>query len=227
MVTRLRSRGDNGRLHTSPNRTSSVSVARPGAIRRTGPDGRAGACCGDAVCDADVRGATRYRSSVTFSIQCTFVPSRGSVIAMCVIDVFAEPRASALVGRDPHNVSRLNVLDAMPPLLDSSCAGRDNQDLARGMRMPGCACAWFECDGPSARGQRSLRLEQGLDSGGTCEVLAGAWRAGRDSPRVMISVCADVAADVSSTVASGSAIKHVISVLRLARWPCPAWSGML
>ena len=33
-VTRLRSRGDNsGRLHTSPYSTSSVSVAKPGAIR--------------------------------------------------------------------------------------------------------------------------------------------------------------------------------------------------
>src|SRR5439155_12448653 len=33
IVTRLRSRGDNsGRLHTSPNSTSSVNVASPGAI---------------------------------------------------------------------------------------------------------------------------------------------------------------------------------------------------
>ena len=47
IVTRLRSRGDNsGRLHTSPNSTSSVSVARPGAIRCcSGPDG-AGEPCG-------------------------------------------------------------------------------------------------------------------------------------------------------------------------------------
>ena len=34
MITRLRSRGDNSdRFHTSPNSTSSVRLARPGAIR--------------------------------------------------------------------------------------------------------------------------------------------------------------------------------------------------
>ena len=43
MVTRLRSRGDrSGRLHISPNSTSSVSVASPGAIRGcTSPEGLA------------------------------------------------------------------------------------------------------------------------------------------------------------------------------------------
>ena len=38
------------------------------------------------VAAPDASGAALYWSSVTFSIHCTFVPSRGSVIAMCVMD---------------------------------------------------------------------------------------------------------------------------------------------
>jgi hypothetical protein len=81
-VTRLRSRGDSsGRTHTSPNSTSSVSVARPGAILGcTLPDGFEGGGCALAI------GAS-YWASVTFSNHSTVVPSRCSVSAMCVIDV--------------------------------------------------------------------------------------------------------------------------------------------
>jgi hypothetical protein len=49
-----------------------------------------------------------------------------------------------LASRDSHDVSRSNLLDAVTPLLDAASAGGDDQDLARGMRMPRRSGAWFE-----------------------------------------------------------------------------------
>jgi hypothetical protein len=49
-----------------------------------------------------------------------------------------------LAGRDPHDVARANLLDAMSPLLDPAGPGRDDQNLAHGMRMPRRAGASFE-----------------------------------------------------------------------------------
>lgn len=56
---------------------------------------------------------------------------------MCVIEACGDPPVPVLLtGRDPHDVSRSNLLDGVAPSLDASDASRDDQDLAARMRVP-------------------------------------------------------------------------------------------
>ena len=84
-----------------------------------------------------------------------------------------------------------DFLDRATPLLDAPGAGRDDQDLASGMRVPGRAGAGLERDGPAARVGGVDRLEQHLHTNATGEVLRGsrsdgARAAARDDYRLSL-----------------------------------------
>src|SRR5260370_6610005 len=65
--------------------------------------------------------------------------------------------------RDPNNVTRLDRLNRPAPLLNKPGAGRDDEDLAHGMRVPHRARAGLERDAPARGMPPSLRRKQLID----------------------------------------------------------------
>ena len=184
MVTRLRSRGDNsGRRHTSPNSTSSVSVARPGAIRCwTGPDGLprpavdsrveapapALSCAGVRAVPAD------SRRTVVLLVAHLFHPLHCRAIAMfrdrnVRHDACGDAPCQCFCRPESHDISRSNLFDRLTPPLDAANAGRDDQNLTPRDGVPRRAGTGLERDRPPLV-LRVERLEQHLHTNLTREV---------------------------------------------------------
>ena len=86
-----------------------------------------------------------------------------------------------LAGWNPDDVSGVDFFDRVTPPLNAAGAGRDDQDLTAGMRVPGCPGAGCKRDRP-ATGVRGLaRLEQHLHSNVTREVRRRSWPDGARS----------------------------------------------
>jgi hypothetical protein len=104
-------------------------------------------------------GSFPYCSSLTFSIQSTFLPPTDSWMAMCrgrgrsAVPVFQS-------GRKPYDVAGTNLLDRAALALHPTEPGRDDQRLPERMGVPGRVGAGFERDLAGADAGRLGRLEQ-------------------------------------------------------------------
>ena len=66
---------------------------------------------------------------------------------------------------NPRDVARADFLDFALPMLDETDTSRDDQRLAKRMRVPGGACAGLKGDRPSADGGGRGCGETGIDPG--------------------------------------------------------------
>ena len=57
---------------------------------------------------------------------------------------------------EPDNVAGTNLLDRPAFALDPSAAGRDDEDLAKRMGVPGGTCAGLKGDGVAGRPRRRV-----------------------------------------------------------------------
>ncbi|MNT33874.1 hypothetical protein D3C72_1698220 [compost metagenome] len=81
-------------------------------------------------------------------------------------------------GRNPDHVTGPYLLDQASPMLHHAHAGRDDQRLAKRMRMPGRARAGFEGNAGTADARWRAALEPGIDTDVPGEVTGGTSRRG-------------------------------------------------
>jgi len=69
-----------------------------------------------------------------------------------------------LTGREPDHVTWPDLLDRASPALREAAAGRHNQCLAQGMRVPRSPRAGLECDTGAERACWMACLEKGINA---------------------------------------------------------------
>src|SRR3954454_17119717 len=67
-------------------------------------------------------------------------------------------------GREPDYVTRTNVFDWPAPALRSDTAGRNDERLTQGVRVPGGACTGFEGNAGASDTRRICGLEQRVNT---------------------------------------------------------------
>ncbi len=98
-----------------------------------------------------------------------------------------------LTGRKPNDIARMNVLDRSIFPLRPACTRGHDQSLPKGMRVPGCACAWLKGDACAGDERRVGRLKQWIDAYGASKPI------GRPLAGCLRSNSFDVQARVSSS----------------------------
>ena len=121
----------------------------------------------------------RYCSSLTFSIQSTFLPLRNSVTAICVIAVVgAAPCQCFSPGRKPDDIARTDFFDWPAFGLRPAKAGRDDEGLAERMGVPRGTGARLEGDVTAAHTRWVANLEHRVHADGAGKIGFGSF-AGR------------------------------------------------
>jgi hypothetical protein len=78
-----------------------------------------------------------------------------------------------VAGRAPDHITRLNLLDWTTRTLRETRAGRDDQNLAQRMCVPGRARARFEGDAAANAARGLARLKQRIDPDRELKYSAG------------------------------------------------------
>lgn len=78
-----------------------------------------------------------------------------------------------LTGRNPDHVPLMDLFNGITPALYAPNSRRHDQDLTERVRVPGRTCTRLERYESSPGVRRSRRLEQGINTRGTGEMLGG------------------------------------------------------
>src|SRR5207302_8047872 len=80
--------------------------------------------------------------------------------------------------REPHHITRPNLLDRATQPLHTAASRDDDQGLSKRMRVPRGPSPRFERDGSTCDTSRRWRLKQGIDAYRPGEVFGGSFGRG-------------------------------------------------